>query len=105
MAIFYIKKGDTAPPLRVFLRQKDGTPIPLGTATVKFHMGNGKVASGSVDVIDVSTAKVEYVWQTADTDTAGSFNGEFEITDGGKDQTVPSNGYILIRILDDQKDV
>ncbi len=103
MAIFYIKKGDTAPPLRVFLRQKDGTAIGLGTATVVFHMGDGKVASGSVTKLDASAGKVEYAWQAADTDTAGEFKSEFEITDGGKDQTVPSNGYILIRVLDDQK--
>lgn len=103
MAIFYIKKGDTAPPLRVFLRQKDGTPINLSSATVVFHMGDGKVASGSVTILDAPTGKVEYAWKAADTDTVGSFNSEFEITDGGKKQTVPSNGYIVIRILDDQE--
>ncbi len=103
MATFYLKKGDTAPPLRMFLRQRDGSPIPLGTATVVFHMDNGSIASGSVDILDAALGKVEYVWQAGDTDTAGSFNGEFEITDGGKDQTVPSNGYIIIKILDDQK--
>ncbi len=103
MPTFYIKKGDTAPPLRVFLRQRDGSPITLDTAVVKFHMNNGKVASGTVTILDADLGKVEYSWQAADTDTAGSFSGEFEITDGGKDQTVPSNGYITIKILDDQK--
>lgn len=103
MAIFYIKKGDTAPPLRVFLRQRDGSPIPLAGATVVFHMGNGKVASGTVDILVANLGKVEYKWQSSDTDTVGSFNGEFEITDGGDDQTVPSNEYIVIKVLDDQK--
>jgi len=103
VARFYIKKGDTAPPLRVFLRQRDGSPIPLATATVVFHMGNGKVASGTVNILDADLGKVEYRWQTGDTDTAGSFDGEFEITDGGKNQTVPSNEYIVIKILDDQR--
>jgi len=103
MPTFYIKKGDTAPPLRAFLRQRDGTPISLTTATVVFHMDNGKVADGPVTILDADLGKVEYPWQAASTNTAGTFNGEFEITDGGKDQTVPSNGYIIIKILDDQK--
>ncbi len=105
MPDFFIKKGDTAPPLRVFLRQRDNTAIPLPAGTVvKFHMGNGKIADGVVAILDATLGKVEYVWQSGDTDTPDNYDGEFEITYvGGTIQTVPSKGYIEIQVSDDQR--
>ncbi len=105
MPDFFIKKGDTAPPLRVFLRQRDNTAIPLPSGTtVLFHMGNGKIVDGAVTILDVDLGKVEYVWQPNDTDTEDIFDGEFEITYvGGQIQTVPSKGYIEIQVSDDQR--
>ncbi len=105
MPDFYIKKGDTAPPLRVFLRQRDNTAIPLPSGTVvKFHMNDGAIADGAVTILDAVLGKVEYVWQSGDTATAGTFDSEFEITYvGGSIQTVPSKGYIEIQVSDDQR--
>jgi hypothetical protein len=34
----------------------------------------------SATVIDEDAGRVKYVWQTGDTDTAGTFQGEFEVT-------------------------
>ena len=45
---------------------------------------------------------MKYVWQTGDTDTAGTFQGEFEVTyTSGEIETFPNDGYIGIEVLAD----
>jgi len=100
---FIIKQGDTRDYLRVPLQGSDGNPAQIAAATVKFNMRQGKkvvVDHGTVFIIDVPTATVEYRWATADTAIAGSdFEGEFEVTySDGTIQTFPDDVNIPIYI-------
>ena len=79
-----IKQGDTRPLLYGTLTA-GGVPIDLTTAsTVKFTMTNaaGSVVISLAACVIVSAAAgiVSYAWQSADTATAGEFQGEFKIT-------------------------
>jgi hypothetical protein len=103
MARFNIKVGDTAPDLQATLKNADGTVIDLSAASaVLFHMrekgsDTAKVERAAIIVAPASGGVVRYVWQTADTDTEGTYEGEFEITfNDGTISTVPNNGYIEI---------
>lgn len=99
-----IKKNDTLPWLRAILRQGNNDPIDLTTAdSVKFLAKSGdKVISKSAAIIDALSGIVEVVWSPADTDTAGQFKCEFEITwDPGYIQTVPNDGYFQMVITED----
>lgn len=104
---FYIKQNDTAPALRAILKDGDGEAIDLTDATIRFHMR--EIGGSTVKVDGVSPAQlpptsgiVQYDWVAADTDTVGSYQGEFEVTySDGSIETFPNNGYIRIQITDD----
>ena len=103
MAKFNIKVGDTAPDLQATLLNSDGSVIDLTTAdAVLFHMrerGSTTILiERTADIVAPATAGVvKYVWQTADTTAAGTYDGEFEVTfNDGSITTVPNNGYIEI---------
>jgi hypothetical protein len=104
-----LKRNDTGPALRVQLRSKDtGAPISLGGATAKFLMcgvdGVLKVNASAV-IEDAVDGLIRYDWQADDTDTAGEFDGEVEVTFAGpRVETYPQNGYIQIVIDSDLDD-
>lgn len=96
-----IVKDDTLPVLEFSVIQ-NGVPVDLTGASVKFYMKNNdtgavKVNGKSCTVIDPATSGVcRYSWEAADTDTAGEYVGEVEVTFAtGKIQT----GYKLIPII------
>jgi hypothetical protein len=99
----FIKQNDTSPSLTATLRGIGD----LTGATVVFHMRpknekTPKVINGAVDITDVAEKIVRYDWVTGDTDTAGNFEAEFQVTyAGGRIETVPNNSYIDIKIIDD----
>lgn len=102
MARFNIKVGDTSPDLQATLKNADGTVINLtAAAAVLFHMREKGSDTAKVEraaeFVDRAGGVVKYVWQAADTDTEGTYEGEFEITfNDGSISTVPNNGYIEI---------
>ena len=104
---FYIKQNDTRPELDVFLRDDKDRTINVTGATVKFNMRNAsdntiKVNAGSVTTVSSTSGRVKYSFSTADTDTAGNFDGEFQVTFvGGQVETFPNDGYIKVIITDD----
>ena len=104
---FYVKKNDTAPSLRASLKDGGDQAIDLSDATVNFHMrkvgaSTIKVDASAVVIGSSSDGIVQYNWTTADTDTAGTYQGEFEVTySDGSVESFPNNGYILVEILDD----
>ena len=106
-ATFYIKQNDTRPDLDVFLRDDKDRTINVTGATVKFNMRNAsdnivKVNAGSVTTVSSTSGRVKYSFSTADTDTAGNFDGEFQVTFvGGQVETFPNDGYIKVIITDD----
>jgi len=80
---FYIKQGDLSPSIVEFLRNADGTAINLTACTVRFHMrdGTGTVKINAAATIDnATTGQVHYDWSGTDTNTAGTFYREWEVT-------------------------
>lgn len=107
---FTIKRGDRLPVLEAVCIDKDtdpDTPVDLtSAASVKFIMR--KQGSSTTKVSATATfgnrpdGEVYYEWAANDTDTAGDFDGEFELTwSDGKVQTFPNNGHIRIKIRGD----
>jgi len=108
---FVIKRNDTLPLLsiNVTARGEFNEVIPFsltGVTACTFSMsddsGNLKVSSATAQILIASAGTIQYVWTSYDTDTDGSYNGEFEmIFTGGQKMSVPSVGVIEIKILKD----
>lgn len=102
-AVFNIKQGDRLPGLTVQLLDSTGQPLNVAGKTVAFRMrpatgGALKVTSGSCTIVDGARGLVRYPWAAADTDTLGDFDAEFIVTDAGLVQTIPSSGYVTVRV-------
>ena len=101
---FYPKKGDTSPSLLYAL---DPASTVLTGATVRFNMRDSAGAvkvnrAAAVVVTATGTPTVRYDWQAADTNTAGFFDAEFEVTyAGGAIETFPNDSFIRINITGD----
>lgn len=100
------KQGDRLPSLSVTAVESDGTPYDLTGATVVFNMRTAdgatvKVNRQAATLVDGPTGKLRYDWGSTDLDTAGDYDAEFECTIGGRRLTVPTNGWIQIRVVDD----
>jgi hypothetical protein len=114
MADYQVKRGDTQPPLKATLTQRDITsddpqarvPINLSSATaVAFRAKNRKETKsfgGACTVTDATNGKVQWPIDTAFTANVDSFLAEFEITwTGGAKQTVPNDGYFEVEVVKD----
>lgn len=101
---FYLKKGDTSPSLVYALTP---TTVDLTGATVRFNMrlngGAVKISrAAAVVVTQTGTPTVRYDWQAGDTDTAGFYSAEFEVTyTGGAVETFPNSDFIGVAITGD----
>lgn len=100
---FTLKENDTKPVLSVILQYADGTAVVLTGASVYFVMrdrqGIVKMV-GTATVITAASGEVQYQWQVGDTDTAGLYEAEFMVVySDGAVETVPSDGYLSIRVL------
>lgn len=102
---FNLKRGDTAPSILYALLPVD---TDLSGATVRFSMSkndDGAVKinrAAAVVVTATGTPTVRYDWQPADTDEAGFFSAEFEVTySGGAVETFPNSGHIPVTISPD----
>ena len=103
---FKIKTNDTSPKLTVDLEDASGAAVTLGGATARFHMKKYGATSlkidASADITDADNGRVEYSWASGDTDTAGTYYGEIEITYGDATvETFPNSGYFTIIIQED----
>lgn len=105
-SVFTIKQNDTSEDLHATLNDSVETAFSLVGCTVVFNMrslktGSVKINRASASIVDATTREVKYVWVTGDTDTAGDFEGEFEVTfTDGKILTFPNglHNNILIHI-------
>lgn len=101
MTTFNIKQNDTRPALLATLKAADGTPVNLTGADVRFHMRGtaGVEVDAPADILDPEAGIVRYIWQAGDTDKAGVFDAEMEVTysDGGV-ESFPNNSNWRITV-------
>lgn len=96
MVDFEIGEDDLLPVIEGTLLQ-DGDPIPggLSGATVKFHMVGPLPATtvkvnANATIDDAVACEVSYAWVAGDTDTPGTYQGEWQVTfTGAKPATFP----------------
>jgi hypothetical protein len=104
MSTFYIKTGDLLPVIRAQLTGSGGKPQKLTGAAVEFHMRDAlgvlKV-NANATVESAARGVVSYAWQAADTDTAGTYIAEFEVSVAGKAMTFPNDGDITVIVADE----
>lgn len=103
-----IKRGDTGPAFRATLRDANGDAVNLSGATALFYMRDIKgqrtikVSAGAMTIIDAPGGRVEYPWAAGDTDTAGLFDAEVQVTFGdGEVQTFPNNDHHRVEVMED----
>lgn len=106
MADITLKQHDRLPVLLAALKNPDGSAVNLAGAAVKFIMKLPTTTATKINtaatITSASTGGVSYGWAAADTDTAGQYQAEFEVTfSGGLIQTYPNGGYLGVNILAD----
>ena len=104
MPDFYLKRNDTKEPIQATLSDQAG-PVDLSGATVRFHMKDRRgvvVVDADAEVVTAASGVVRYQWQAEDTEAAGDFYAEWEVTfASGAVQTFPNENDIGIRIAAD----
>lgn len=102
-----IKRGDLDPPFTSDLSVGTAA-INLAGASVRFIMRNASTGvvkvNAAATVVDASAGSVSYQWAGTDTDTVGLYEAEWEITSSGRRRTVPSDGFLYIRVTQDAGD-
>lgn len=103
MGNFYLKKGDLVPRIRAYLQDANGAAIDLSGASVLFAMqlpgATTRKVSAAATIITPTAGVVEYAWQGTDTDTAGFYVCEWEVTlPGGAVMTVPNLAFTSVLI-------
>lgn len=102
---FYVKQNDTSPAMLATLQDAEGNAVNLTGATVRFHMrsvGGNPVVDAAATIVTPLSGIVRYNWVAADTDTAGTYQAEFEVTYADASiETFPNDGYIVVQIIDD----
>jgi len=103
---FYIKDSDTLPAIQAILTDATDTVVNLSGCTVRFIMTNKSTAVVAVDaaatVVNAAGGVVRYNWVTGDTDIAGGYRAEWEVTFGGGGvETFPNSTYMNIKITGD----
>ena len=103
MTVYQMKRNDTRPRPDALLRCSDGSIPDLTSASVLFiatYQGSTVVKiNAAATILDVPTASVEYPITADDSDTAGNFNVEWEVTFADASvMTFPTTGYDLLVI-------
>jgi hypothetical protein len=102
---FTIKQNDRSPPITATLTA-GGSAVDLSGCTVKFIMRAPGASSAKVNtaatIVSASAGTVSYSWGATDTDTAGLYQAEWEVTfAGGIKRTWPAEDYLYILIVSD----
>lgn len=97
---FSIKQHDTSPSYTATLG------VNLTGATVKFIMrlpgSSSTKVSESATITGATAGQVQYAWASGDTDTAGLYAAEWEVTfAGGVKQTYPGEDYYYVNVVPD----
>jgi len=103
---FYIRKGDTAIPLKITIKDTSACDaFDLTGYSAVFSMAIESdnddivISDGLVNITTPSDGEAEYRWQEGDTDTVGRYNFVFKFTKDGKTFTVPtiSPGVVVVQ--------
>jgi hypothetical protein len=103
----YIKQNDTVADIVRDLVDAFASPVNVTGATIAFSMrpkpgGTVKVDAAAGTVVDGGLGRVKYNLTASNTDTADTFEAEFQVTySDGAIQTFPNDGYFDVIILDD----
>lgn len=101
MSNFTIKQGDLEPGLFVTIDNTSGAVVSFATVTsiqLRFATSQGRELWVR-GMTQEGTSSASYAWQQGDTDTPGIYYGEVIVTwFGGRVQTYPPMGYLLIDI-------
>lgn len=102
----FIKQNDTVSDVTRDLKDAFGAPVNVTGASIVFSMrvkpkGSVKVSGAAGTVIDGGAGRVRYDLTASDTDTADTYEAEFQVTysDGGV-QSFPNDGHFDIVITD-----
>lgn len=86
----------------------DGAPLAGGIAgaevlfILRARNATAPYLLGTATVVDSTACTVKYVTQAGELDTAGNYRQEWQATLGtGEVYTFPSEGYNVVRILED----
>lgn len=104
--MFVIKRNDRAPSIEGTLGLSDGTVVNLTGTSVKFIMTLAGATipkiNAAATIVDAINGEVSYSWGATDTDTAGLYRAEWEVTfAGGIKRTFPSDDFLYVRVLED----
>lgn len=108
-ADFYIKMGDTYPPITTRLLTEDGTPIPDGSVqSVRFLFKRIGPRGQLIEHLSEDAEKVagedgtyRYEWKEGDTDIAGRYVAEWQVTYADLvTRTFPTNRFNSVAIVE-----
>lgn len=105
-ADFVIRQGDTIPRLTGTLTDGNGDPVDVTDATVLLHLHgltveNDLVLNAEIDGDADDDNVVFYDWATEDTEEAGYYSGEWQVTfDNGQVQTFPNDSIFLVQVAE-----
>jgi len=101
----FMVRNDLLPSLSITCSYSDGTAVDLSTATSpKFYMrsAHDPTAAAKVNatatIADGPAGVLSYSWSAGDTDTAGTYQAEFEVQIGGRKLTFP-NGTQIMKVI------
>lgn len=98
------KSQDSGPTNTTTLQDRDGNPVNLTGATVRFLMRKGDTVhiDAAAEIVDAAAGTVRYNRTAVDTGTVGVYQAEYEaLFSNGNRQSYPEAGYITVRIIDD----
>jgi len=106
MADFTIGRGDRLPEITATLSGDDNEALDVTGCTVKFILtpvaGGTPTVSAAATVTSASAGQVKYAWDADDTQTAGYYQAEWEVTySDGRKLTVPNGKKLAVSIVQD----
>ena len=104
MPDFVMKQGDTLPTLTANLLSADDSVPDLTGANVMLHIHRLGSADPALeflaDIVDIPSAKVQYVWTTPQDLDPGLYYGEWEVLFAdGTIERFPNDQFFTMRIV------